>query len=341
MGIVDFPTSFNSSFFIRTFFPGFIASILYSFALAPISFGSSWESLEIEDKLIIWIVIGMMIGLIINSLDMYIYQFFEGINWPRKIWRYKYKNIINYFEKIDKKVKIIDEKIDDVLNNKESVDIDNIELEELIDEQSKLWAEIRKFPYNLDKKYYSDRYPEAATIFGNVLCEYESYPEKQYGMHMMVFWQPLWFILPKEIKEDFDLVAAKADFIVYLSFVFLTYSFIGGIGFYFQSYTWSNILNYNIPLYTIFTFIISIILCFLFYKISISNHKNYGRFIKAIFDIYRFDLAKKLKITISYAPNEDEIKKWRQYRNYLLDYIKINDTLNSEKTVENDFYYLV
>ena len=65
-----------------------------------------------------------------------------------------------------------------------------------------------------------------------------------------------------------------------------------------------------------------------------SNHKNYGRFIKAIFDIYRFDLAKKLKITISYTPNEDEIEKWHQYRIYLLDYVKTNDKLDSEKTVE-------
>lgn len=192
---------------------------------------------------------------------------------------------------------------------------DKKELLEINYEASKLGDEVRKFPYNPDKGFYSKRYPEEATIFGNVLAEYESYSEKQYGMHIMVFWPHLWLILPKELKEDLDLRGAKADFLVYLSFIFLSYTLIGGVGFYFQQKL----------LIAIICILVSLFLCFFFYEISIQVHKSYGRYIKAVFDIYRVDLAKKLKADIvvtNLIPDEAERNSWRKYRKHLLDYKK-------------------
>ena len=316
MAIADIPTSFSSSFVIKTFLPGFIASILGSYAVMPIIASSFWASLTVESKLILWTISAMVIGMVITSLDLYIYQFFEGIRfWPKTIRRWKYKRILRHFKKIDNKLKDVGARIREIRQKKEQTEEDKKELIELNYKSSKLWAEVRKFPYNPDKGFYSRRYPDEATIFGNVLAEYEGYSEKQYGMHMMVFWSHLWLILPKELKQDLDFRGAKVDFLVYFAFIFLSYIFIGGLGFFVQQK----------PLVAIISILVSLFLWFFFYRISIQAHKSYGRYIKAIFDIYRVDLAEKLKAGIVVAnliPNDAERKSWRKYRKYLLDYEK-------------------
>lgn len=316
MAIADVPTSFGSSFFIKTFLPGFVASILGSYAVMPIIASSFWASLTVASKLILWTISAMVIGMMITSLDLYIYQFFEGIRfWPKPIRRWKYKRILRHFKKIDNKLKDVGDRIGEIRKKKEQTNEDKEELQELYYKSSELWAEVRKFPYNPDKGFYSRRYPDEATIFGNVLAEYEGYSEKQYGIHMMVFWPHLWLILPKELKRDLDLRGAKADFLVYFAFIFLIYIFIGGLGFFVQQK----------PLVAIISILISLFLGFFFYRISIQAHKSYGRYIKAIFDIYRVDLAEKLKAGIAVTnliPNDAERKSWRKYRKYLLDYKK-------------------
>lgn len=326
MSIADVPTSFGSSFFIKTLLPGFIASILYSSAMMPIIASSFWASLTIENKLIFCTTLAIVIGMVITSLDLYIYQFFEGIRfWPNWIWWWKYERLQRRFEKIDGQLENLKGLRMEIRKN-----IQTGEYKELIDlnhKSSKLWAEVRKFPYHPDKRSYSKRYPDEATVFGNVLAEYEGYSEEQYGIPAMVFWQHLWFILHKDLKEDLDLRGAKADFIVYLSFIFLSYTLIGGIGFYFQRNAWVTILTYDLPLGAIICFFISIVLCFFFYHVSISIHESYGRCIKAIFDLHRFDLAQKFKINITdnLIPNDTERKNWRKYRKYLLDYKKFDE----------------
>ena len=323
MAITDVPTSFGSSSFIKTFLPGFVASVLYSFAVMPIIASSFWTSLTMENKLFFCVILAIVIGMVITSLDLYIYQFFEGIYfWPNLLRRWKYEKIKRYFKEIDNELKNLKDQRRKIRSKNEQTKKDEDDLAELDHKSSKLWAEVRKFPYNPDKGCYSERYPDKPTIFGNVLAEYEGYSEKQYGMHMLVFWQHLWFILPNELKEDLDLRGAKADFTVYISFVFLSYALIGGIGFYLQRTIWVSILTYDIPLGAIICFFISIVLCFLFYDISISIHKSYGRYIKAVFDLYRVDLAEKLKmgITVNSVPDDAEREKWRKCWKYLLDY---------------------
>lgn len=318
---IDAPTRVGSSFFIKTFLPGFVASILYSYAVMPIIASPVWASyitLTMEGKLIIWIISGVLVGMTITLSDIYIYQFFEGILLPEIIRQWKYKRIRKYFEKIDSELKNV-ETITEMEKKKEKSD--EKELLELNYKASELWGKVREFPYDPDEKFFSKRRPEEATMLGNVLAEYEGYSKKQYSVNMMVFWQHLWFILPKRLQEDLDLRGAKADFPVYLSFIFFGYIFIGGLGFYFQRTTW-DILAYDTPLWVIICFI-SIILCSLFYRISVKVHKSYGRYIKALFDLYRVDLARKLKIdSDELIPDDTERKNWRKYRKYLLDYEK-------------------
>lgn len=129
MAIADVPTSFGSSFFIKTFLPGFVASILGSYAVMPIIACSFWASLTVASKLILWTISAMVIGMMITSLDLYIYQFFEGIRfWPKPIRRWKYKRILRHFKKIDNKLKDVGDRIREIRKKKEQTEEDKKEL---------------------------------------------------------------------------------------------------------------------------------------------------------------------------------------------------------------------
>ncbi|MCX9011466.1 MAG: hypothetical protein OIN66_10130 [Candidatus Methanoperedens sp.] len=325
MGLTDIPTSFGSSFFIRIFFPASIATALYSLAFYGVLKGLFWFGLSFENKILVLLIISLVIGILLSICDIYIYQLYEGIwGWPNFLKKIFYNRQIKKFKTLDNELETTYDKISNLeknlknLNNSEKEKA-NVELWLLNRRLCQLSAELRKFPYNPDYNSYCQRYPEKPTEFGNVIAEYELYSQKQYGMDMMVFWQHLWLILPKESKDDLDLRSARADFNVYMSVLLLLFLPIGTIGFWFQPNTWYQIFYWNIPVAAIISFLISLLGWFAFYRISISEHKAYGRYIKAVFDLYRFDLAKKLDIKISIFP-EIEKNLWEKQTDYFLDY---------------------
>lgn len=289
MAPADIPVSFGFSAFIKIFLPGFLSSILFSLAIMPNIASSFWLSLTLNDKLLAWIIFGIIFGMILTSLEMYIYQFYEGIRfWPKKIWKWKYNRILKDFE-----------------NTKELY-------------------KLREYPYDPAKKR---RYPREATRLGNVMAEYETYSEVQYGMNMMIFWPHLRYILSKEQREYLDIKGAKVDFLVYVSFIFLIYAPFAGIG---LSYQWIDINWDDIQIRNVFVFsiiciivaLISLLISYLFYKISISALNFYGKHVKALFDLYRFELAKKFELEINLIPDKDEIETWKKLGTFLIDYTK-------------------
>jgi hypothetical protein len=246
MGIADIPTNLGPSFLIRTFIPGFIASLLFYF-----TFGILYKCISIEtpdalrditdllnmspspftEVIASLAIFGILLGMMLSELDVQIYQFFESLRfWPDFIWNWRYKKVLNAFEDIDRGLQEIKLRKKEIHQMGESF-CDDEELRDLFCRESELSAKAREFPYNPNMGSFCKRYPDAATRFGNVIAEYEQYSEIQYGMHMMVFWQHLSLILPSEVKEDLDLRGAKADFLVYLSFILLGYAFIGGAAF--------------------------------------------------------------------------------------------------------------
>ena len=65
---------------------------------------------------------------------------------------------------------------------------------------------------------------------------------------------------------------------------------------------------------------ISLTLSYLFYLMSLQALVSYGRSVKAIFDIYRLDLAEKFGIQASHVPDDNEFKSWEKCGMQLLDH---------------------
>lgn len=311
MALSDVPTSFGFPTFIRIFLPGLVGSIIFTYIYNPY-----YQISSIADTLLFWIISGIIFGMILGSLDLYIYQFFEGICfWRHCIWGWQYRRVLNHRRKLYKELKY---KITarNVTGNEE--------------ENKNLSITIKNLSDRL-KEYPNNPQDIEATRLGNVLADYETYSNEQYGMSFNVFWRRILLVLPQEIRDEIELRSAEADFPVYISFIFFLCSFLAGFRLISLKDAISVLINQTLGLsgkeqFILFLAIVIIVICIslvisrIFYIISISAHKKYGRYVKAIIDIYRIEYAKKIGIDTGTIPTEEEKEKWAIYGRFLQDY---------------------
>jgi hypothetical protein len=185
-----------------------------------------------------------------------------------------------------------------------------------------LSEKMRKNPFNnnIDPKFFK---PITWTRLGNILEEYQTYSEIFYGMRFNVFFYRLWYVLSKDEQEDIEQRGAKADFLSYMSFLFLLYSFIAGFGCYSQirSMTIMGLFGYKLFFVTwIANFVFFLFVHRIFYECSISAHENYGGYIKALFDIHHKDL-----LAILNPSDQKEIDRCLDYSSRFEDYTQFNN----------------
>lgn len=321
MGIADVPTKLGVDFLIRTVLPGLAIFFAFFEPIIYPLFHEIWKNLGFEDRLLIWLLSGFAIGLVLMLCDLYIYQILEGLKfWPGFLWRWKYNRIEKYFQNLDKE-------LDNLINqeNETASNLSPVERRTLDSDIRKLSRKAREFPRS-NKDNFTGRYPETPTRFGNVIAEYEKYSLKRYGIHMMVFWNHIKQQIPKEVKEELSLKSAIADICVFICCASFIYIFIGPISLLLQKDSWIMIWGHLFPFKSFLYLLLSIITFRVFYELSITQRKNYGRLVKSIFDLYRLELAKTLGIKIKkrYHTTEEELDEekalWREYQYYFLDY---------------------
>jgi len=322
MAIADIPTKLSIDWTIKILIPGFAAFFVIFEPIVNPLIHEFWRNLEFTNKLVVFLLVSFAIGIMFMLCDSYIYNFFEGSKfWPEFLWKWKYNRMLRYFDELDKKVGNSIIRIEEELEGMSRTEFENLSLK-----ISKLSAKIRDFAPDYEKKNFTKRYPVRPTRFGNVLYEYQNYSLNRYGIHMLVFWDHLAQLLPDRTKEEHKLEGAIADMCVYLSFISFS-----SIIFWFAISVIQKGLRF--PFWNYLTLersflyvLISIIAFKLFYELSIIQHKNYGKFVKSIFDLHRIELAEKLGIEIrrDYHASRDDLKEekalWKEYQHYYFDY---------------------
>jgi len=314
MSSVSLSTNFDFSIFMKIIFPGFISALIITYILFPLisdytpfnEMSDKIIELEFLDKFIFILVVSVVSGVIISSYDVVIYRFYQGIS-PSWIWKWKHDNTTKRYQKVREDIKnlrILKKNSSYYENEKEKIHINN--------ELSKLLDELEEYP--VDGRIETTR-------LGNIIAEYESYAEEQYGMKYRIFISRLMSVLPNKITKDLRIKASKADSMLYSSFVLLIFSPV----ILFKVFTsrsvittWLSIpVSYNIH----FTLMFMLFITWLLYKIikffydrSIEEHKFYGDDIKSIFDIYRGTLAQKLGFDITGMTIGEEKEDWNKKR---------------------------
>lgn len=303
MGIENAPISFGFPCFVRNFLPGLISSILATYILAPliqmefsnIQVLNTFLHMPIIEKIFVIVILSFIFGMILELMDLYIYQFLEGIRYWGPLWGPMYDRSLKSFRSIKQDINSKKDLRRSISDEKELIKINN--------QIKSLFGKLRRYPYREESI--------EATAFGNVIAEYETYPEEQYGMNFKIYWSRLRCFLPENIKNELDSRSAKADFIVYLTFIFIIFLPIVTT----SAYTFFGLIIATI------TFVFWIIITYqVLYKLAINEHNNYGGYVKSIFDLYRMDLAKKLGLPRSICPNDDEKSIWSEYSFFLDDY---------------------
>ena len=318
MALGDIPTGLGFPTAIRIIFPGTICSILLTYIFDP-----CFSTSSLVNTFSFWVITGTIIGTILWSMDLYIYQFFEGICfWRPCVWWWQYGRILNVRRKIYNEL-TTNISVRNVSRNEEETKNLNMVIKNLSDR-------LREYP--------NDPKNIEATRLGNVLADYETYSSEQYGMSFNVFWGRIWLILPQELRDEIKLRSAEADFPVYVSFIFFLCSFLVGLRLISLKNDIYVLINQTTGLsgmeqFLAFSGSVLLAVCIFlglsrfFYIISISAHKKYGRYVKAVIDIYRIEYSKKININASIIPTEEEKKKWADYGKFLQDYDAIDHSL--------------
>jgi len=254
------PFAFSLKFVFRLLFPGFFVAI----ALFP-AIRTLCDNLSngIESN---WIIMlsTIMVGWLINVLDMHIYIALEG----RRYWPNWLRKIFLNFEK--KRLCKLQTKY---------------EQEKLVDRVKYIETsvELRRFPLD-DDGVPTVTYP---TRLGNLLTAYESYPLRVYGMDSIFYWYRISLVLSEDQREHIDNQQSLVDSSVYMTaslfitgVIVISYAVLEQMPF---------ALIKHLPETQVLLFIgfISIIFSYLIYRSSLHLHASFGELYKSIFDMHR------------------------------------------------------
>jgi len=310
MSISDSPANLGVASFMRNFLPGFMFSILLSYTFIPdtLSISKIFSSTNFANILFLEAFFGLMLGLLISSKDFYVYQVLNGYKCGHpRVFEWRYSKELEKYEK----------------NKNELMQLNNGKKNSRSEQRILyLSSKIRKNPFDksINPKFFR---PITWTRLGNIIEEYQTYPEVCYGMRFNVFFYRLWYVLSKDEQEDIEQRGAKADFLSYMSFLFLLYSLAAGFGWFSQISDMSiiGLSGYKLGVVIwVLCFILSILIHRIFYECSISAHENYGGYIKALFDVHHKDL-----IAVLTPSDQKEIEKCLDYSSRFEDYTQFNE----------------
>jgi hypothetical protein len=268
-----------------------------------------WEWFQkLTNEYIILLLLGVILVIassanMLKRFDLFILRLLEGYNWPYwlKMWLIKKKEKW-YFSKKENRLKKLSEKF---YKNLQKMTIKERE------EYAKLDSIFMYLP---------DLEERMPTKLGNILRTSEIYPVDRYGLDIFVCFPRLWFVLPREVKND--IVKARED---------LDNSALIWI-WHFLFMIWGIFTLWAIPL--------GFILMVLGYRWALQAAEIYAVLIEASFDLYRPLLYQELRWPLPTNP-EEEKEKGEELTTYLcrgfspskLDFVSIDlkDTKSNDK----------
>jgi hypothetical protein len=288
--------SFGFPFFIKVIIPGIVGAIIIIPLIASVGIKIGLDVGFLERSLpkmgLLFIGLALSIGFLLYFLEDIIYGIFEGYTlWPRWL-----RNRLT--SRLNRRIK-------GKLEKTESTATDAIE-------QRSLWNWLLKFPLKKDREK-TETEAILPTKLGNILWSYEDYPESRYRMEPTFYWPRLWLALDSESRKEISTIWAEADCLTYISFLLLCSSIL---------YVLASILDFwNIPTlilgpigkpvdnitickialtpgFFLVMGVVSLILCWFSYTLSLPFHVKNGNFFQAAFDLHR-DKLEKMQLTVT------------------------------------------
>lgn len=271
---MKFPFSFNIVLVFRLILPGLALAV----ALMPAAI-IAFDTLRIPWYSEIYFTFGSItLGWLIVLLDMPIYMVYEGRRfWPAFLTKWGFACEERRLRRLGK--------LYEIAKKEKHPRIHPVEYS----------IRQAQFPLN-EQGEHEVRFP---TRIGNLINEYEEYPDKKYGMDGVFYWYRVWLVVPKELREELDQQQAMADSALYMSFVLYVAGILCAAYAVIEIQGWLN-LSPNVGHYWIVWSLLALFCGYTLYCFSLQAHAQYGSFFKAMFDKFHNEVdVKPLLRTLS------------------------------------------
>ena len=186
------------------------------------------------------------------------------------------------------------------------------QLNQLRDQWRALSTDLRS-EFSTDRVQIKHTYPDKRglilpTRLGNAIRSFEYYSDREYGIDSVEIWPRLVSVIPRDYAVTIDDTKTTFDFMMncsLLSVLLASAVFVVGIVYP------SSVLSDG----TYYWFIkIGALIClsYFFYRLSINRAQAWGLLIKSAFDLYRWDLLKKLGYQQQFVTRDAEREHWRE-----------------------------
>jgi len=148
-----------------------------------------------------------------------------------------------------------------------------------------------KYRMRLSHAYPADGNLILPTRLGNVIRSFEYYSHREYGIDSIEIWPRLVAVIPKEYAVSIDDSKTTFDFMLnssLLSLLLCSFILIAGLVYP------APLSSFPTALYWIVKILSLALLSYFFYRLSIPRADAWGLLIKSAFDLYRWELLKKL-----------------------------------------------
>lgn len=288
---------FGKSLIFGALLPATIFVIFLIIFISPV-YTIEWDNLSplgvlgTEWKLIVVAFIIILISGLLFNFSGPIIRFYEGYPWENSL--------------LGKRLKKIHQARFDRFNAHE---------EGLYTLRSRLKVDHRHYDkisrlYNdagaaLNFEYPNNRHAVLPTRLGNVIRSFERYPSHQYGMESIDLWPRLVAVIEASYAAQIDDSKTSLIFLLNLSFL-------SGLLSIFLLLVGLVHLPVNFMTVVILPALGFALAAYWFYFISIRQASKWGNLVKGAFDLYRFDLLKKLGYTQMPKTKRQERDLWRK-----------------------------
>lgn len=248
------PFDFGIRFVLRLLLPGVILASAF-FPIATRVSPLLWPGLRPD---VLFLALGMILGLSLLLLDMPIYMVFEG----RRFWPRALRNLGLAWQQWRLAR----------LRKKSACESDS---------SAKVELDLRAWQYPLDATTAQPMalYP---TRLGNLLASFETYPTIKYGLDGVFFWPRLWVAIGKDLRDELDTAQAIVDGAIYGAFSFLVWAVLAAL----YAFALHGAFDWR-WLAASGSFVV---LSYLFYRAALPSYAQYGQLFEATFDQYRDQL---------------------------------------------------
>jgi hypothetical protein len=303
----------GSNFIVASFIPSlaFVISIVILFQpTSPnlIDLITDEKNPILYGSILLFISSGI-IGFTLTSLNTFILKVFEGYI---LIWRIPFlkQREIKKAKRLLMKQYLIRMKITRLEKTQ------NVRFEKFIE-----GLKTKEYELKADYQYTfpNDRSQLLPTEFGNILKAAENYAGERYGIDAVPLFTRLIHVVPENFQKRIDQSLDQLSFLVncaVLATIFGLISLIAGLT------ELSAPLLDSTPIDSRKTFVyfssvcISLVVAKIFQRASLVNVSNYGELIRSVFDLFRFELLKQLKIDL---PENSSLEKitWKKISDFI------------------------